>query len=460
MELHAPSGASLRRRLLYKLALPLLALFALDGALSAWAARHYANHVYDRWLYDSAQSLAQQVRLTRGTAALHLPEVAQEMFQWDAEDRILFRVEGSRSGRIAGQDVPMHGDNAAEFFNLRYFDAPVDGRQMRWAVINSPLPPVGEEVTIAVGETTRKRDRLTEEIMLAVWVPQIVLLVFAGGFAWRTIVVQTQKLHELSLSLRDMSYQTLAALPDAGMPEEMRPLVEALNALIVKLDAAALAHRTFVANAAHQLRTPLTALALQAEQAANSESLPQMRAAVKDLRAAVQRTTHLANQLLLLSRAEPGAQSGANRTRTDLHELAFETASAWVPQAVAAGIDLGFDETSVHAVADVDAALVAEAINNLLDNALKYCPRGSRVTVAVRLLPEPAIVVEDSGRGIAPDERMRVIRRFHRGDHGGNAGAGLGLAIVNEIAVGHAGHFVIADAEGGGARFELRLPPG
>ena len=101
--------ASLRRRLLMRVALPLLGLFALDGALSAWAARHYANHVYDRWLYDSAQSLAQQVRLTRGQAALNLPRVAQEMFEWDAEDRILFRVEGSRSGLIAGHDVPLHG---------------------------------------------------------------------------------------------------------------------------------------------------------------------------------------------------------------------------------------------------------------------------------------------------------------------------------------------------------------
>lgn len=458
MASRAPVAVSLRRRFLLKLALPLLVLFALDGALSAWAARHYANHVYDRWLYDSAQSLAQQVRLTRDTTALHLPQAAREMFEWDAEDRILFRVEGSRSGLIAGQSVPMRGSNAEQGFNLRYFDAPVDGTLMRWAVLTSPLPPVGEEITIVVGETTRKRDRLTEEIMLAVWLPQIVLLVFAGGFAWRTIVVQTQKLHALSVSLRDMSYKTLAALPGGDMPAEMQPLIEALNALIQKLDAAALAHRSFVANAAHQLRTPLTALSLQAEQALNSESLSEMRVAVQEVRAAVQRATRLANQLLLLSRAEPEAQSGANRARTDLHELAFETASAWVPQAVAAGIDLGFDETSDHAMADVDAALIAEAINNLLDNALKYCPRGARVTVAVRQSPEPTLIVEDSGPGIPETARGRVIKRFHRGDHAGNAGSGLGLAIAHEIALAHAGRFVITDAEGGGARFELRLP--
>lgn len=135
-----------------------------------------------------------------------------------------------------------------------------------------------------------------------------------------------------------------------------------------------------------------------------------------------------------------------------------------MPAAVAAGIDLGFDETSEHVTAEVDAALVAEAINNLLDNALKYCPPQTRVTVAVRRLPEPSIVVEDTGPGIPEVERSRVVQRFHRGDGaerrfgaGSVGGSGLGLAIANEIALAHAGRFVITDADGGGARFEIRL---
>lgn len=172
----------------------------------------------------------------------------------------------------------------------------------------------------------------------------------------------------------------------------------------------------------------------------------------------MQRATRLANQLLLLSRAEPEAQSGANRRRTDLYELAFETARAWVPVAMAAGIDLGFDESSVHAVVDVDAALVAEAVNNLLDNAQKYCPAHARVTVSVRLLPDPTIVVEDTGPGIAAAERSRVVQRFYRGDNAGDDGTGLGLAIAHEVALAHSGQFVITDSPAGCARFELHLP--
>jgi len=284
------------------------------------------------------------------------------------------------------------------------------------------------------------------------------LLVVAGWIAYRAIVVQTEKLHALSVSLRDISYRQLSAVPGQNMPEEMQPLIEALNALIVKLDAAALAHRTFIANAAHQLRTPLTALSLQAEQALHCDSIEEMRQAVLRLRAAVQRATRLANQLLLLSRAEPEAQSGTMRRVTDLFELAFETARAWVPAAMAAGIDLGFDESSAHATVEIDAALMAEAINNLLDNALKYCPPQTRVTVAVRLLPEPTVIVEDTGRGIAAAERSRVVQRFYRGDNATDEGTGLGLAIAHEIALAHSGQFVITDTPGGGARFEIRLP--
>lgn len=459
MEPRTGSTASLRRRLFVQLALPLLALFAVGGAITSWAARHYADRIYDRWLYDSAQSLAQQVRLTGGMAALNLPRVAQEMFEWDAQDRILFRVEGSASGLIAGRDVPRHGRNEVAFENVRFYDAEADGHAMRWVVLSSPLPPRGEEVTIVVGETMRKRDLLTEEILLTVWLPQVALLLLAGWIAYRTIVAQTEKLHALSTSLRDISYRKLSAVSGENMPAEMQPLIEALNALIGKLDAAALAHRTFIANAAHQLRTPLTALSLQVEQALHSGSIADMRQAVTGLQSSVQRATRLANQLLLLSRAEPEAQSGANRVRTDLYELAFETARTWVPAAMAAGIDLGFDESSVHAVVDVDAALVAEAVNNLLDNAQKYCSAHTKVTVSVRLLPDPTIVVEDSGPGIAAAERSRVVQRFYRGDNAGDDGAGLGLAIAHEVALAHSGQFVIADSAAGGARFELHLPP-
>jgi two-component system sensor histidine kinase TctE len=314
-----------------------------------------------------------------------------------------------------------------------------------------------EQVTVVVGETTRKRDRLADEILLAVWVPELVLLLLVGWAAYRIIDVQTQKIHMLSTTLRDVSYRKLRPVSGDNMPSEMQPLIEALNTMIARLDSAALAQRTFIANAAHQLRTPLTALSLRAEQALHCETLADTRNALKHLQGDVHRFAYFANQLLLLSRAEPEAQSGGNRSKADLYELAFETASAWVPLAVAKQIDLGFDETSVRAVAEIDGALVGDAINNLLDNALKYCPPRSKVTVSVRLLPDPTIVVEDTGPGIPAAERSRVVQRFYRGVNTTH-GAGLGLSIVNEVALSHSGSFRIAEAVGGGARFEIHFP--
>jgi two-component system, OmpR family, sensor histidine kinase TctE len=453
------TSVSLRRRLVTRLALPIVLLFAISGAVSYWVARHYADRVYDAWLYDSVSSLAQEIRLSGGRVALDLPRAAQEIFEWDDQDTTLFRVVGARSGHIGGQaDLPLQGTDTGDFRNARLFDAPAHGQPMRWAALDLNLQSLGEAVTVVVGETMRKREHLADEILLAVWFPQLALLLLFAWVTYGIISLQTEKIRTLSTTLRDFSYRNLQPVSGQDMPQELQPLVEALNAMIERLDHAALAQRTFVANAAHQLRTPLTALKMQAEQALRSEDMTEMRTAIVGLQAAADRAARLANQLLLLSRAEPDAQSNSSRSETDLYELAFETASVWVPAAIAANIDLGFDETSDHAHATIDASLVKEAIDNLLDNALKYCPPHSKVTVSVRRHPGPSIIVEDTGRGIPAAERSRVVQRFHRGDNASASGAGLGLSIVNEIALAHAGTFVIGDADGGGARFELRFP--
>ncbi len=450
---------SLRWRLARTLVLPLLLLFAISGGVAYVVAWHYAERVYDRWLYDSVASLARQVRLSAGHAALDLPRAAQEIFEWDDEDLTLFRVVGSTSGHIAGQaDLPLQGAGREAFRSARLYNAPAHGHKMRWASIDLPQTDLGERVTVTVGETMHKRERLQDEILLAVFIPELAVLLLVALVTYRAIASQTARIHALSRTLGDFSVTRTHPVADRDTPEELRPLTEALDAMLAKLDHAAGAQRSFIANAAHQLRTPLTAIVLQAEQARHCQSIGEMREAVARLQTAAGRAARLANQLLLLSRAEPEAQSHRNRTVADLYELAFETASAWAEKAIAAGIDLGFDESAAHVSVHVDTALLGEAINNLIDNALKYCPAGARVTVSVARLPDPAIVVEDSGPGIPDHERSRVVQRFYRGDNASRAGTGLGLAIVNEIALAHGGHFVIADAREGGARFEIHLP--
>ncbi len=324
--------------------------------------------------------------------------------------------------------------------------------QGRCAWVSLTLDPGNgsERVTVQVGETTQKRDHLADEIMFAVWLPELVLMLLVGWVAYRLISMQTERIHRMSMALRDYSYRQQHAVTDNDMPEELEPLLEALNGMVARLDRAALAQRAFIANAAHQLRTPLTALYLQAEQATHCTTIDDMRKSVEGMQSAAQRTARLANQLLLLSRAEPDAQSDRYRSRADLHAVAFDAASAWIEKAMAREVDLGFDDHAAHVEVDIDEALVREAINNLIDNALKYCPAGARVTVSVARTPQPTVVVEDNGPGIPPAERERVVQRFYRGDHASAEGTGLGLAIVNEVAVAHRGTFVILDAPGGG----------
>ena len=244
------------------------------------------------------------------------------------------------------------------------------------------------------------------------------------------------------------------------MPAEMQPLIEALNALIAKLDAAALAHRTFIANAAHQLRTPLTALQPAGRAgAALRQRSTRCGDAVVRLQDAVHRATRLANQLLLLSRAEPEAQSGANRRRTDLYELAFETARAWVPAAMAASIDLGFDEAlGPRRRRDRRRARRRGDQQPARQRAQVLPAAHARHGVGAPAAASRRSSSRTPGRGIAPAERSRVVQRFYRGDNASEGGTGLGLAIANEIALAHAGQFAITDAPGGGARFEIRLP--
>lgn len=454
------SGDSLQRRLETRLLWRLAALFLLSGALSYGITRYYVHEVFDRWLYDSANSLAQAVRQIGPRAGLDLPRSAQAMFQWDDEDQTVYRVVGSRSGFIAGvAEAPKEPATPEVLRNARLFDADLGGHRMRWAIVEVSLASAGEQVSVMVGETTRKRRHLAGEILLAVWIPQLLLLLLAGWVLHRAIFFQTRNILSLGNALLDMSHRNLQLVPESSQPAELRPLIQALNAVIGRLEQAGQAQREFIANAAHQLRTPLTALKLQAEQALRSESLPAMRASVVEFQHSAQRTVRLANQLLLLSRAEPEAQTDANRDLVDLKVLAFDASREWVFLALSKGFDFGFDEASDTAWTTVDPALVREAVNNLLDNALKYCVAGARVNVSVSVQTGTAcIAVDDSGPGIMPADRDRITQRFQRGSSVEAEGSGLGLAIVREIANTHSGRLVVLDSKLGGARFELHFP--
>jgi two-component system sensor histidine kinase TctE len=241
-------------------------------------------------------------------------------------------------------------------------------------------------------------------------------------------------------------------------PEETRPLLDAINDLLARLRDAIGMQQRFIANAAHQLRTPLAAVLTQAELLDRSGLPAEHRAEVSRLHAAVTRAARLASQLLTLARADPTDGPALRRQRVDLEAMCEELVPEWVARADERGIDLGFELEAAQA--DGDPTLLRELIRNLLDNALKYTPPGGAVTLHVAGGDAAVIEVEDDGPGIPAGERERVTERFYRLDSSSAEGSGLGLAIVREIAAAHGAVLHIGEGAGGrGTRVSVRFEP-
>jgi two-component system sensor histidine kinase TctE len=466
---------SLRTRLLRRLLPPLLALFTVSGTLSYFGARYHANEVHDRWLVDSAEALAQRVTASRGVPALDLPEAARQILQFDSADTTWFEVVGPRSGHVAGNvGLPSEpvgpGARVERLRQASLYGGWIAGARVRVASVPVALPGAGETVEVRVAETLRKRQALATELLIEVLLPQLVLVVVAGVVIWVTLDKLLAPVGEVARALEAQTHHSLEPVDDRALPSEMAPLTHAMNGLLGRLQDALAAQRHFVADAAHQLRTPLTALKLHADEAARETDPARLAPLLAELRRAADRAVRLSNQLLTLARAEPSARVAEPR-RFELRATVHEAAGRWVPGALAAGVDLGFvggrsdGEAPIEVLGDPE--LLAEAIHNLIDNAIKYRGDGRRVTVTVDAHADGAarVRVDDEGPGIPVADRGRVLERFHRGPRPpGSAadtsvGTGLGLAIVAEIVRGHGGAVRIEAGPGGrGTAVTLVLP--
>lgn len=474
----AAPRSSLASALLRRLIPPVLVLFALSAAIAYLAARHEAHEVQDHWLVDSVEALVQRVHLEQGRPALDLPEAARQIVQWDSQDQNWFALRGERSGHVAGEaGIPDGGTARIERLReARLYDGRIEGKPVRVAAIPVRLPGATEAIELRVAETLGKRNRLTAGILLSVLMPQLLLALIASaviGFTLRQLVTP---IGAVARALETQTHQSLEPVDDRALPSEVAPLTHSVNTLLLRLQDALAAQRHFIADAAHQLRTPLTALKLHADEAARETDPARLRTLIAEVQLAADRAVRLSNQLLSLARAEPSHRIGEPQV-FDLRELAFEAAGRWVPQALRAGMDLGFDEASGPNSAGVDtraplrvsghADLLAEALHNLIDNAIAYGRPGGRITVSVMRAGASRLQlrVDDDGPGIPESERERVLQRFHRGhpaeDSNGRAtpGSGLGLAIVADIARAHGGSVRIADGlSGRGACVIVDLP--
>lgn len=448
---------SLRGRLFAWLIVPVALLSVVSSAAAYYTAFRFANQVYDRWITDAAVALSKLSSSDGMHTTIDLPPAAQQMLASDQRDRIYHRITDLSGGFIAGHRTlppppvaPVPGAEAI------CYDGVFNGDPVRVAVYR----PAGMPVVVQVAETVTKRDVLAFEILAGMLVPLVALIALAALGVWIGVSRGLRPLTRLADQLRDRSPQDLRALDISAAPSEMQPVVGALNGLLARVDQMLSAQQRFIADAAHQLRTPIAGLKTQAEMALRTRDPGALRGSLDNIVAATARMGSLVARLLALARAEPDAREAVMRQPMDLEQLARTLTTDAIPRALEAGIDLGFASPEHPIPMEGDPILLRELIGNLLDNALRYCPPGSEVTVEVSMGGDTATIsVTDDGPGVPPEEHERVFERFHRLADSTIPGSGLGLAIVREVAGAHGGQaFLTSGPDGRGTRVVVTLP--
>lgn len=430
----------------------LLALGALADYRVAWSP---ATAAYDQALMDTALALAANIKRVHGQFILDLPPVADQVLRTDQYDRIYYAVRAPGGTLLAGNaDLPpppaLEADKRRAFY-----DGEIEGQPVRVAVLAVPLS--ASNLLVQVAETGVKRSRLVREILVGMLLPEVLFALAAITLVWLGVGRGLKPLEWLQAEIAARSVRDLSPVSELRAPVEVRRVLHALNDLLWRLAEAMSTQQRFLANAAHQLRTPLAGLQTQAELALRQTDPAELRHTLVKLHEAAARTAHLGNQLLTLARAEAGEQRPEGIQSLDLADAGREAAER-VPQALAKDIDLGFELQAAPMLGD--PLLLHEMLANLLDNAIAYTPRGGQVTVRTYVQDGAAVLeVEDDGPGIPQAERDKVLERFYRIEGTPGQGCGLGLAIVQEIALAHAGMLEITPAKGeGGTRVTVRFP--
>jgi two-component system sensor histidine kinase TctE len=449
------AARSLRAHLLRMLLPPIAALLALGAVIAYYPTIETATEVYDQSLADIGIALGSHIRASGSGFRLDLPPAVEQVLRADRYDTVYYRLSGPDGRAIAGEaDLPGPPEPSSA---LQYYDGTYRGRTVRVVSLSAQCETATCNVMVA--ETTVKRTRLAREILFSSVLPEVLIALATVVLVWFGVKRGLAPLARLSEDIRQRSPVDLHALDAARAPEETRPLIHALNGLLGQVSETHRNQQRFIANAAHQLRTPLAGLQTHTELAL-SQPLPEAaRAQVEQVHEATIRTVRLANQLLALARAEPGGRNEP-LAPVDLKAVVEGAADEWVHRALQRDTDLGFDLASAGVRGD--DFLLGEALANLLHNSLAYAPRGARITVRTGQRDGRAFLeVEDDGPGIPVSERERVLDRFYRVPATPGTGSGLGLAIVREIASGHGATIAISDGAGGrGTRIALTFPNG
>ena len=454
---------------------PLLLLWPVSLALTWLVAQGLANKPFDRALEYNVQALAQLVVVEDGQVQFYLPRPASELLRADDSDMVYYQVLGAGGELLAGErDLPaaaMREDRPLDQVQLR--DDELRGVDIRVASVWVRVP-LDREVwaLVQVAETREKRSVLAAEIIKGVMLPQFVILPLSVLLVWMALARGIKPLHRLEERIRARKPDDLSPLDHKAVPLEVAPLVDAVNDLMQRLHDSMATQKRFLADAAHQLKTPLAGLRMQADLAQrDGTSTEDLKRSLQQIGRSSIRATHTVNQLLSLARAE-SAGNALVRAPCDLPALVIEVVHECLPRAMDRHIDLGYDGAEPGQLAQRiagNSTLIKELVRNLVDNAINYTPSSAARPgmVTVRVVPDPfgrvvVLQVEDTGPGVPEAERELVFQPFYRALGNDADGSGLGLPIVQEIARQHGAQVALEDVHPGqaapGARFTVRFP--
>jgi two-component system sensor histidine kinase TctE len=433
---------------------PLLLLWPMSIAITYLVAKSIANHPFDRALDDNVTVLAQQVKEVNGKVVAPLAGSTRDVLRADDMDNVYFQVTGSHGELITGdRDLPLPPAEEDKAYPgvVQFRNEAMRGTDVRVAYVYvdlyGPRAADGGHATqepklalVQIGETLEKRMQLANEIIKGVILPQFIILPIALTLVWFALTRGLSPLAELQQRIRERRSDDLSPIDSSQVPEEITPLVRSLNDMLERLSQTIQMQKRFIADAAHQMKTPLAGMRMQSELALRQTDHDEIHRSLEQLSQSSQSATRLINQLLALARAENQTQQAKPFVPLELSEMARDVVRDWVQASFANHIDLGFEQPDQAIMVHGNPLMLRELLSNLIDNSLRYTPPGGSVTVRVRPGEGGGLAileVEDTGPGIPPAERAHVFERFYRILGSNVAGSGLGLSIVREIAQQH-----------------------
>ena len=448
------TNASLRRKILSWLMPLMLLLILVDSTILNRLAINALEKELDADLHSSSQDITDYLKKSGiDTRDFELLENASRILLNDNVDRILYSVSNENGELLSGnQNLFEKTKTNTSKLNSYYFFTEINGEKFR--VIHSIFKVANVSdphyINIQVAVTLNRRNTIANKILIGIVVPQLLLVLVSFLIISISVKRGLAPLGELQNAVSKRSEKNLSPINLPNIPEEVSLVVNSVNQLMKQLQNLILGQNQFIADAAHQLRTPLAGAQAQLELAELESDPAKLKSILLKVHQSLDRLLHTINQLLILAKSQPEAASMIKMEPLDLNIISKEVASEMAPTAIKKNIDLGFEKASIPAIIQGNAERLKELLYNLLDNAIRYTQHGGWVTMSINVTNEDVeIIIVDNGPGISMADRDKIFDRFHRVIGSGQDGSGLGLAIAKEIANLHNADIFVSEENAG-----------